>query len=272
MPTAEKERTIEQARDWYSKSSGVVFTDYRGLKVKELQALRADLRKRGGELHVLKNTLFRIAAGDHAQGLPTDLDNGTTAYAFVYENESDVAKALLDYARTSKKLVVKGGLFGGKAFTSKEVEALSSLPPKEVLISQVIGLIASPLSNLVGTVEALYADPIRVIAAVADKIEKEGPAAAASAPAVGSDDPQVHGYASSEAPATPPQTDVEGGHVVTPSDDPSETGAVTTDPTATVGLAVNEPTLEAREDVGGLPEAGTDAIGKGTPGSEGDSA
>lgn len=170
MPTAEKAQSIEQAKEWYSKASGVVFTDYRGLKVKELQTLRADLRKKGGEIHVVKNTLFRIAAGEDAAKLPDELHNGTTAFAFVFENEPDVAKALLDYARTSKKLVVKGGFFGGKALTAKEVETLSELPPKEVLIAQVIGAIAAPLTTLVGTVEALYADPIRVIGAVADKV------------------------------------------------------------------------------------------------------
>ena len=171
MPTAEKAQTIEQAKEWYSKASGVVFTDYRGLKNKEIASLRNDLRKKGGELHVIKNTLFRKAVGDDtAQALPTDLHNGTTAFAFVFENEADVAKALLDYARTSKKLVVKGGMFGGKALDAKQVEELSNLPPRDVLIAQVIGAIAAPLTTLVGTIEALYADPIRVIGAVADKV------------------------------------------------------------------------------------------------------
>jgi large subunit ribosomal protein L10 len=178
MPTAQKSQSIENAKEWYSSANGVVFTDYRGLKVKELQALRADLRKKGAEIHVIKNTLFRLAVGDDAKGLPTEFDNGTTAYAFVVGNESEVTKALLEYARVSKKLVVKGGLFGGKAFTAKEVEVLSNLPSKEVLISQVIGAIAAPLSNLIGTVEAIYADPIRTVYAVADKAN-EGSAAPA---------------------------------------------------------------------------------------------
>jgi len=175
MPTAQKAQTIEQAKEWYSKASGVVFTDYRGLKNKEIAALRNDLRKKGAELHVLKNTLFRIAAGEDTALLPADLHNGTTAFAFVYENEAEVAKMLLDYAKSSKKLVIKGGFFGGKALDAKQVETLSQLPPKEVLISQVIGLIASPLSNLVGVIEALYADPIRTIGAVADKVAEGSP-------------------------------------------------------------------------------------------------
>jgi large subunit ribosomal protein L10 len=169
MPTAAKADTIEQAKGWYSQATGVVFADYRGLKVKELQTLRSDLRKKGAELHILKNTLFRIAAGDDVQALSNEHHNGTTAYAFVQQNESQVAKALLDYAKSSKKLVVKGGIFGGKGFSAKQIEALSELPSREVLLAQVIGAVAAPLSTLVSTVEALYADPIRTIGAVADK-------------------------------------------------------------------------------------------------------
>ncbi len=170
MPTAEKAKVIEQAKDWYQRSSGLIFTDYRGLKVKEMHELRANLRAKGGELHVLKNTLFRLAVGDEVSKLPEEFHNGPTAIAFVFENETDCAKTLFDFAQSSKKLEIKGGLFSGKAFTSKEVESLSKLPSRDVLIAQVIGAIAAPLSQLVGTIEAIYADPIRTIGAVADKV------------------------------------------------------------------------------------------------------
>lgn len=184
MPTADKQRAIEQAKEWYSKANGVLFTDYRGLTVKEMQQLRKDLRAKGGEIHVLKNTLFRIAAGDDTAAMPYEHHNGTTAVTFVFENESLVAKALLDYARTNKKLVVKGGFFGGKTMDASGVSALSELPPRDVLISQVIGAIAAPLTQLVGVVEALYADPIRVIGAVADKVAEGSPIPEAKAEAV----------------------------------------------------------------------------------------
>ncbi len=199
MPTAQKAQTIEQAKEWYTKASGVVFTDYRGLKVKELQALRRDLRKKGAEIHVLKNTLFRIAAGDAANNLPDEFHNGPTAVAFIFENEPDCAKVLVDFAVSSKRLVVKGGLFGGKAMSAKEVEQLSKLPPRDVLIAQVIGAVAAPLSNLVGVVEALYADPIRVIGAVADKVAEGSPLPVAEAPAA--ETPAVEAAAEPEAPA-----------------------------------------------------------------------
>jgi large subunit ribosomal protein L10 len=204
MPTAQKAETIEQAKEWYSKASGVVFTDYRGLKNKEIASLRSDLRKKGGELHVIKNTLFRKAVGEDTAGLlPDELHNGTTAFAFVFENEADVAKALLDYARTSKKLVVKGGMFGGRALNAAQVQALSELPPRDVLIAQVIGAIAAPLTTLVGTIEALYADPIRVIGAVADKVGEgsETPAAAPSEEAPSEEAPAAEAAPSEDAPS-----------------------------------------------------------------------
>lgn len=180
MPTAEKAQTIEQAKDWYARATGVVFADYRGLKVKELQQLRKELAKKGGEIHVIKNTLFRVAAGDDISSIPEEMHNGPTAVTFVFENESECTKALLDFATASKRMSVKGGFFAGKAMTSKQVEQLSKLPPRDILISQVIGAIAAPISSLVGVVEALYADPIRVIGAVADKVAEGSPAPAAT--------------------------------------------------------------------------------------------
>lgn len=211
MPTAEKAQTIEQAKDWYSRSAGVIFTDYRGLKVQEIQQLRRDLRKKGGEIHVLKNTLFRIAAGEDAAKLPNDLHNGPTAVAFIFENETDCAKALLDFAKTNKKLNVKGGFFGGRPLTAKEVEAFAALPPRDILLSQVIGAIAAPLSNLVGVIEALYADPIRVIGAVADKVAEGSPLPEPKAEAAPAAEPsnETTSAEATEAPAENPETPTE---------------------------------------------------------------
>lgn len=178
MPTAEKASSIEQAKNWYSNSKAIVFADYRGLKVKEMQQLRANLRAKGAEIHVIKNTLFRVAAGEDIQKLPEELHNGPTAIAFIQDNEAECAKVLVDFATSSKVLKVKGGFIGGQAFTADQVVSLSKLPPRDVLIAQVIGAIAAPLSNLVGVIEALYADPIRVIGAVADKVAEGSPAPA----------------------------------------------------------------------------------------------
>lgn len=223
MPTQEKARTIEQAKEWYSRSKGVVFTDYRGLKVKELQDLRKAIRSKGGELHVLKNTLFRVAAGEDANLLPYDFHNGPTAVAFIFENEADCTKALLDFAKTNKTLKIKGGFFSGKPVDDKQVQAISELPPRDVLISQVIGAIAAPLSNLVGVIEALYADPIRTIGAVADKVAEGSPIPAkAEAAPVATEAPVAEAAAAEEAPATEAPAE-EPATDVTPAEDSAPT-------------------------------------------------
>ncbi len=229
MPTAEKAQNIEQAKEWYSKATGVLFADYRGLSVKDMQNLRRDLRKKGGEIHVLKNTLFRIAAGSDTENMPYELHNGPTAVAFVYENEAGCAKTLVDFAISSKKLQVKGGYFG-KALSADQVVALSKLPPRDILISQVIGAIAAPLSNLVGVVEALYADPIRVIGAVADKVAEGSPipepAAAAPAPEAAPAEEEEVTPAAEEAPAAEAPTAEEAPAEEAPAaeETPSESG------------------------------------------------
>ncbi len=196
----QRAKAIEQARDWYSRSKGVVFADYRGLSVKEMQDLRAKLGAKGAEIHVIKNTLFRLAIGEHAGALHQDMSSGPTAVAFLYENETECTKVLFDFATSSKKLQVKGSLMAGKAFDAKQTEAFSKLPPREVLISQVIGAIAAPLSNLVGVIEALYADPIRVIGAVADKVAEGSPLPTPAA-AVAEEAPKEEAPESSPAPA-----------------------------------------------------------------------
>jgi large subunit ribosomal protein L10 len=182
MPTAEKEKAVQQARDWAEKSVGMVFTDYRGLKVKEMQQLRTQLRAKGGELHVVKNTLFRLAAPDVAGKLPAEMHNGPTAIAYFHRNESECAKVLFDYAVSSKTLVLKGGFINGALMDAKAIEALAKLPSRDVLIAQVIGAISAPLTQLVGVVDALLAQPVRTIYAVAEKLGAE-PSEAASGPA-----------------------------------------------------------------------------------------
>lgn len=223
MPTAQKAQTIEEARDWFSRSKGVIFTDYRGLKVKQMQVLRNELAKKGGEIHVIKNTLFRLAAGDDASKLPDDLHNGPTAVAFLFENETECAKVLFDYAASSKVLKIKGGFIAGKAMDAKQTEAFSKLPPRDVLIAQVIGAIAAPLTNLVGVIEALYADPIRVIGAVADKVAEGSPVPAAKteAPAEAPSEAEAAAEPAAEAEAAP-EAEAEPAPAAEAAEAPSE--------------------------------------------------
>ncbi len=244
MPTAQKERVIEETKELYGKAIGVVFTDFRGLKVKELQQLRNQLKAKGGEIHVVKNTLFRLAAGDDAGALPYELHNGPTAIAFLFENESAGAKVLVDYASSHKSFVVKGGLIAGKTYDSKGVEALSKLPTREVLLSQLIGTIAAPIGNLIGLIEALYADPIRTIGAVADKMgggapAEEAPATAAAMAPGPSVEAPADGVAETSEPFAEAVSDAEPA-----PEAPADGVAETSEPSAEAASDA-EPALEA---------------------------
>lgn len=215
MPTAKKADTIETIKERYSRAVGVIFTEYRGLKVHQVQALRKQLKDKGGELQVVKNTLFKIAAGDDAEKFTDEMSSGPTAVAFLYENETDCAKVLMDFAKDNKALVVKSGLIEGKIFDKDGVEAFSKLPSRDVLIAQVIGTIAAPLSQLVGTVEALYATPIRTIGAVADKFaDGSAPAAEEAAPAAEE--------APAEAPAEEAPADQPAAEEAAPTEESQE--------------------------------------------------
>jgi large subunit ribosomal protein L10 len=186
MPTAAKVKQVEQIKERYERANGVIFTEYRGLTVPALQKLRRNLAEQGAEYSVVKNTLFKRAAGDDAEKFPEELMSGPTAVAFVYQDETATSKALYDFIKEQKALVVKGGFIDGKLYDGPQMEALSKLPPKDVLIAQVIGVIAAPLTNLVGVIQEIYAAPIRAIGAVADKAADGAPApepAASEAPA-----------------------------------------------------------------------------------------
>lgn len=182
MPTAAKVKQVEEIKDRYAKASGVIFTEYRGLSVPALQKLRRSLAQQGAEYSVVKNTLFLRAAGDDAEKFPEALTSGPTAVAFVYQDETATTKALFDFIKENKAFVVKGGFLDGKLYDGAQMEALSKLPPKEVLLAQIVGVIAAPLSNLVGVVQEIYAAPIRAIGAVADKAGDGAPAAKAEEP------------------------------------------------------------------------------------------
>ncbi|HWP31776.1 MAG TPA: 50S ribosomal protein L10 [Fimbriimonadales bacterium] len=171
MPTPKKIETVEKAKNWYSQSKGLIFTEYSGLSVPELQQLRSSLRETGGEFHVIKNTLLRIALGsDVVEKLPPEFHNGVTATLFVFDNEVNCAKVLTNFAKTNKKLKIKGAFLEDTILSAKEVDEFAKLPPREELIASIAGAITATLSQIAGCIQEMLAGPIRAIGAVADKL------------------------------------------------------------------------------------------------------
>ena len=163
----EKQTVVESVAAQVARSQTLALVEYRGLTVEHLNALRKQARDRGVYLHVLKNTLARRAV----KGTPFEVASESMVGPLIYGFSEDAvaaAKVISDFAKGNDKLIVKAGAHAGKALDAKGVSSLASIPSKEVLLSQLLGLMQSPVARIA-----------RALAAVAEK--KGGPAAEAIA-------------------------------------------------------------------------------------------
>ena len=150
-----KKTVVAGIKEKFEKAQTVVLVDYRGLTVAEDTELRNQLRKAGVEYAVLKNTMIsRAIEGMNVDEMHASLE-GPTAVAFGYEDMIAPAKILSEFAKKSKKLTIKCGVCDGAYLNADGVEALASLPSKEVLIAKIIGSMMSSVSKFVYCVEAI---------------------------------------------------------------------------------------------------------------------
>jgi len=219
-PRAEKVAVVDEVRERLSSSSATLLTEYRGLKVGELAALRRTLRESGGDFKIYKNTLVRFAVRDLGLDIDEAVLTGPTAVAFVDGDAAAVAKALRDYSRTNPNLVLKGGILGSKALSADDARALAELPSREVLLAQIAGALQAPMTKLAGLLQALPRNMAYGLKALIDQKVEGGeslPAPAesdiseneAAADDVADDAPgmpeeQAHAAVADEAPAEEP--------------------------------------------------------------------
>jgi len=150
VPTVKKSNDIDLLQDRFENANMVILTDYRGLSVAQMQEFRGKLRPSEGEFRVSKNTLVRIAAERAGvEGLEGYLE-GPTAVVFAMGDIAGAAKAVSDFARSSRILEVKAGVMNNQVMTPADVEVISSLPPREELLGKLVGMLASPMARTVG--------------------------------------------------------------------------------------------------------------------------
>jgi len=172
-PRPEKVAVVDEVRERFSASHAAILTEYRGMKVKELSALRRSLAPFGGEYKVYKNTLVTLAARQVGLADLEPLLHGPTGVAFITGDAAGVAKALREFSRTNPALVVKGGVLGEKVIGAAEAAALAELPSREVLLVQLAGAIAAPMQQFAGLLQALPRNLAYGLAALRDKREAE---------------------------------------------------------------------------------------------------
>lgn len=164
-----KEQMVAEYVRLFSNSQALVMVDYRGLPMKVINKLRADIRPAGSKFMVVKNTLARIALQQAGLAVPQDLLKGTTAITVCGPDVAATVKALKAVAQETKVLQIKGAVLGRSVLDAAGAEALADLPPREVLLAQVVGAIQAPLSGLVTVLSAPMRGLVTVLKAYADK-------------------------------------------------------------------------------------------------------
>jgi large subunit ribosomal protein L10 len=154
-PRPEKIAVVDEVRDKLAASGAAILTEYRGLKVSELEGLRRSLRAAGGEYKIYKNTLVRFATRELGIDGIEGLLEGPTAIAFADADVPAVAKALRDFSRINPLLVVKGGVMGSSVLSAGDAAALAEIPSRDVLLARFAGLMAAPMQQLAGLLQAL---------------------------------------------------------------------------------------------------------------------
>ncbi len=166
---AAKAKRVDALAEHLTGAPAIVVTQYRGLKVQDLQDLRRKLRTKGVDYHIVKNTLFGRAATGAGRAAITPLLTGPTAIAVPAKgqhiDEVEMARSVVDELRAFKALKVMGALVGERAFGPDEVTALSRLPSRQQLQAMFVGTLQAPLGNLTATLNAPFSQLIHVLTA-----------------------------------------------------------------------------------------------------------
>ncbi len=172
MPKIEKKKqVVKEIEQKLQDASLVVFTNYRGITVSEMNDLRNMLRAPGVEFKVLKNTMLEFALQNTGFAEVIDHIEGPNAVLFSNEDPVTPAKSIYDFMKKTKKLEVKIGLVDGKMISSDQVKELAELPPREALIAQVLGTMQAPITSFVTVLDANITGLVRVLDQVREQKE-----------------------------------------------------------------------------------------------------
>lgn len=173
MPNVHNIETLVKIKEDLGSVNAVWVVDFRGLSVKEVSDLRNKVREAGAGLKVYKNTLMHLALAE--LGLPSmdQILEGPSAFVFSGEDPVASAKALKDFAKANKNLVIKGGMMDGSFVNAEQVQAIASLPSREELIAKLLGTINNPLVQIVRVLNA----PMESFARCVNQIAEQKPAA-----------------------------------------------------------------------------------------------
>lgn len=173
MPIPEKVAVVENFEKLFSESGSYFVTDYQGLNVADMTVLRKDLRANNVTYVIAKNTLMDIAAKNTKQPELAEFFKGCTAVAFASDDPAVAAKILYDSYKERDLPRIKAFVVDDQLFKAEEIQRLASLPPREILLSQLVNAVESPMTSLVGALDAVFRDLVGSLDALAEKKKAE---------------------------------------------------------------------------------------------------
>jgi large subunit ribosomal protein L10 len=217
MNREQKSAAIAEIAEQIDQSGAVFAVDYRGISVSQVAELRGRLREADASFKVVKNSLTERAADQVGAETLKEYLTGPTALTFVRGDVALAAKAVADYGRSTQLLPFKGGLMEGAPIDVEQIRALSRLPARDVLYGQLVGIVASPVSGLVRSLNALLGGLAVALGQVREKKES-GEIPAGEAPAAQSEAEAE----SAPAPAEPEAAAEQGQAEAEPASEPAE--------------------------------------------------
>ncbi len=171
MNRREKEEVVSDLSKRIEGSKAVVLTQFRGLNVEQIGNLRRRLKEEKISYHVVKNTLMKLASkGTDLEKVSRYLE-GPTAVALSYGDPVPLAKILSEFIKGQPTFEIKAGLIQGQLVSSDQVKSLATMPPREVLLGQVLGTVQMSGSQVAGTILAMLREIAGVIQARVDQLE-----------------------------------------------------------------------------------------------------
>ncbi|MFQ5602839.1 MAG: 50S ribosomal protein L10 [bacterium] len=171
MPRVEKIAIVEEIAKKIDESKSVYLTDFTGLNVEEISELRRAFRGASVQYQVVKNTLARLSVKSLGRDDLLEYLDGPTAMAFSQDDPAAPARVLRDFAKGKDKPKIKAFIFDGELLGAERLNEIANLPSREALLSQVVGGLKAPLSNLVYSLNGLLNKLVNVLDAV--KKQKE---------------------------------------------------------------------------------------------------
>lgn len=171
MTRSDKVQEVKVIAEKFSRAKAAFLIDFKGMKVEQVTSLRKKLHPVESEMQVVRNTLAKKALEQHPQLSAALKDHlkGTNAIVFAYGDVPASAKTLTMFAKDVELLQLKTGVMDGAALNQDKIKFLSTLPSKEVLRAQFLGLLQAPMSKFVGTLNAVPSGFVRVLSAHKDK-------------------------------------------------------------------------------------------------------